>query len=161
MSLRTRHLRRAPIVDVYRIFESFSRMCVFSTSKRLHTLPAVFTREIACFGTSSRRNWLKYSVNLEGARCDALSTLAVSLHSLCIFDAKALMEPGCQWQIVPGITKVIIRDSNRFTAARGVDCPGVGRRSSAVKNNAVDCDIGQHARLNSLARFSGTAVFFV
>ena len=75
-------------------------VCFLSMSKRLHTLPAVFTREIACSWTSSRRNWPKYSVNLEGVGCDALSALAVSLHSLCIFAAKALMEPGVVVQLI-------------------------------------------------------------
>jgi len=51
--------------------------------------------------------------------CEALSAFAVAFHSLCTFAATALIERGCQWRIVPGITKIIIRDPNRFTAARG------------------------------------------
>ena len=77
--------------DVYRIFEYFSRTCAFSASKRLHTLSAVFTSENRCYWTSSRPDQLKYSVNREGVRCDALSALAASLHSLCNVAATAVM----------------------------------------------------------------------
>ena len=48
-------------------------------SKRLHTLPGVFTRENCGSWTSSHWNLLKYSMNREGAKCDEFSPLQLAL----------------------------------------------------------------------------------
>jgi hypothetical protein len=55
------------------------------------------------------------------------------------------MEPGCQWQIVPEMTKVIIRDSGRFTAAPATEIASALGLMGDVVGLSHECDFPNEA----------------